>query len=582
MTEAGLSPTFNPVRMARSTPPAKEKLQHYEVLTRVSRVINSSLDSTTVLDLVLREAVELMKATSGSLVLLDPHTQLLEIEVAIGLSDEARQVKLAIGRGVTGWVAKTGQPLRLADVTTDPRYISVRQDIRSELAVPLVLEGQLIGVLNVDSTRPHAFQQAEEDLLVALANHAAQVIHNAWLYEAVAHNARKLETLSHVAQSINSSLNLEEVLKRVTADACRLMATKVCSLMLLNAERDQLELRACHGASADYLSKPPLPVSESIIGSVVRRRKPVQVYNVQHHDAFQHIELARQDGLVSLLSVPLQFGEKVIGALSVYSHTPYRYSTQDVKILTTLASLAAVAITNAQLHEKMVLAEEQLRQTERLSTLGLLAAEVAHEIRNPLTVMQMLFHSLELKFPAADPRTRDAEIVAEKMQHLNKIVDRLLSYARSNEPCLTAVDLNALLGDVLLLTRRKLQHQRIELVTDLAGSLPPVRADRGQLEQACLNLILNAAEAMPDGGRLTISTGVRSTGTVVLTFRDTGVGMTTEQQARLFEPFLTTKVHGTGLGLAIVHKIIVDAHQGRIEVESAPQQGTAFHILLPA
>ncbi|MCG3147885.1 MAG: Adaptive-response sensory-kinase SasA [Verrucomicrobiae bacterium] len=568
--------------MARSTPPANEKLRHYEVLTRVSRVINSSLEPATVLDLVLREAVELMKATSGSLVLIDPHTQLLEIEVAIGLSDEARQLKLAIGRGVTGWVAKTGQPLRLADVSTDPRYISVRNDIRSELAVPLLLEGQLIGVLNVDSTRQNAFSQAEEDLLVALANQAAQVIHNSWLYEAVAHNARKLEALFHVAQSINSSLNLEDVLKRVTAAACRLMETKVCSLMLLNADRDQLELRACHGASADYLSKPPLPVSESIIGSVVRRRKPIQVYNVQHHDAYQHIELARQDGLVSLLSVPLEFGEQVIGALSVYSATPYRYSTQDMKILSTLASLAAVAITNAQAHEKVVQAEEQLRQAERLGTLGLLAAEVAHEIRNPLTVMQMLFHSLELKFPATDPRARDAEIVAEKMEHLNKIVERLLSYARSNEPSFQPVDLNALLNDVLMLTRRKLQQQRVELVTDLAGHLPALKADRGQLEQACLNLILNAAEAMPAGGQLSITTGVRAPGTVVVTFRDTGVGMTPEQQARLFEPFLTTKAHGTGLGLAIVYKIIVDAHQGRIEVESAPRQGTAFHILLPA
>lgn len=556
------------------------KLRHYELLARVSRVINSSLEPATVLDLVLREAVELMKATSGSLVLVDPHTQLLEIEVAIGLSDDVRQLKLPIGRGVTGWVAKTGKPLRVADVTKDPRYVSVRTDIRSELAVPLLLEDQLIGVLNVDSTRKNAFSRAEEELLVALAGQAAQVIHNSWLYEAVAHNARKLEALFQVAQSIVSSLNLEDVLRRVTADACRLMETKVCSLMLLNLERDQLELRACHGASADYLKKPPLPVSESIIGGVVRRQKPIQVYNVQQHDAFQHIELARQDGLVSLLSVPMQFGDRVIGALSVYSGAPYRYSTQDVKVLSTLAGLAAVAITNAQLHEKMVQAEEQLRQTERLSTLGLLAAEVAHEIRNPLTVMKMLFHSLELKFPTSDPRARDAEVMAEKMEHLNRIVDRLLGYARSTEPSLQPVDLNALLGDVLLLSRRKLQQQRIEVVTELAVRLPAVRADRGQLEQACLNLILNAAEAMPEGGTLTIAT-LPAAGEVQLLFRDTGVGMTAEQQARLFEPFLTTKEQGTGLGLAIVHKIIVESHRGQIKVESAPRHGTTFGIRLP-
>jgi len=556
------------------------KLRHYEVLARVSGVINSSLEPKRVLDLVLHEAVAAMNATSGSIVLIDPHTQLLEIEAATGLNKEARQLKLAIGRGVTGWVAKNGQPLRIPDVTADFRYVSVRKDVRSELAVPLILEGQLIGVLNVDSTRKNAFSADDEELLVALGNHAAKVIHNSWLHEAVAHNLQRLEALFQVAQSIISSLNLEDILQRVTADACRLMGSKVCSLMLLNAERDRLELRACHGASPDYLTKPALPVSDSLIGGVLRRRKPVQVYNVQEHDAYRHIELARQDGLVSLLSVPMVVGETTIGAVSVYSGAPYRYSTQDIHILATLANLAAIAITNAQLHEKVVRAEEQLRQTERLSTLGLLAAEVAHEIRNPLTVMKMLFHSLDLKFTGNDPRARDAEVVAEKMDHLNKIVDQLLGYARSNEPRLEPVALNRVVEDLLLLTRRKLQQQHIELRTELAADLPELRADRGQLEQACLNLILNAADAMPEGGALTIATNRHAAG-ILLTFTDTGMGMTAEQQARLFEPFLTTKVRGTGLGLAIVHRIIVDAHRGHIHVISAPGKGTSMRIELP-
>ncbi len=556
------------------------KLRHYEVLARVSGVINSSLEPKRVLDLVLHEAVAAMNATSGSIVLIDPHTQLLEIEAATGLNKEARQLKLAIGRGVTGWVAKNGQPLRISDVTADFRYVSVRKDVRSELAVPLILEGQLIGVLNVDSTRKNAFSADDEELLVALGNHAAKVIHNSWLHEAVAHNLQRLEALFQVAQSIISSLNLEDILQRVTADACRLMGSKVCSLMLLNAERDRLELRACHGASPDYLTKPALPVSDSLIGGVLRRRKPVQVYNVQEHDAYRHIELARQDGLVSLLSVPMVVGETTIGAVSVYSGAPYRYSTQDIHILATLANLAAIAITNAQLHEKVVRAEEQLRQTERLSTLGLLAAEVAHEIRNPLTVMKMLFHSLDLKFTGNDPRARDAEVVAEKMDHLNKIVDQLLGYARSNEPRLEPVALNRVVEDLLLLTRRKLQQQHIELRTELAADLPELRADRGQLEQACLNLILNAADAMPEGGMLTIATKRHAAG-ILLTFTDTGMGMTEEQQARLFEPFLTTKVRGTGLGLAIVHRIIVDAHRGHIHVISAPGKGTSMQIELP-
>ena len=167
------------------------------------------------------------------------------------------------------------------------------------------------------------------------------------------------------------------------------------------------------------------------------------------------------------------------------------------------------------------------------------------------------------------------------MEHLHKIVDQLLGYARSTEPRLEQVALNSVIEDVLLLTRQKLQQQHIELRTELAGDLPSLRADRGQLEQVCLNLILNAADAMTEGGVLTIATGHQSTAAVTLTFTDTGVGITAEQQARLFEPFLTTKARGTGLGLAIVHKIVVEAHNGRITVTSAPGQGTTLRIELP-
>jgi signal transduction histidine kinase len=194
--------------------------------------------------------------------------------------------------------------------------------------------------------------------------------------------------------------------------------------------------------------------------------------------------------------------------------------------------------------------------------------------------MKMLFHTLDLRFVAADPRARDAEVVAEKMDHLNRIVDRLLSFARSTEANFELLDVNALLEDALLLTRHKLTQHKIALRAELAAGLPKVRADRAQIEQACLNLILNAVDAMPDGGTLTVSTAAEP-GVVRLSFADTGVGMTDKQRARLFEPFLTTKSGGTGLGLAIVHRIVTEVHRGRVEVESALSRGTIIRLQLP-
>jgi len=300
------------------------------------------------------------------------------------------------------------------------------------------------------------------------------------------------------------------------------------------------------------------------------------------------VEIARREGLVSLLSVPLLFNQQAIGVLSVYTGQPHSFSNEEIRILSALADLSAITIEKARLYERIVDMEEQLRQSEKLSAIGLLAAEVAHEIRNPLTVMKMLFHSLDLRFPERDARAKDVEIMVEKMDHLNKIVDQILDYARTNEPQIVSVSINHLIDDLSLLMRHKLINQRVQLVRKLDPLLPVVMADALQLEQTFLNLTLNAVEAMPDGGKLTISTGTvqrqrRSgeTTQVFIRFKDTGHGMTEEQRRRAFSSLLSTsKARGTGLGLAIVRKV-VEAHRGEIKVQSHSGEGTAITILLP-
>jgi signal transduction histidine kinase len=195
-------------------------------------------------------------------------------------------------------------------------------------------------------------------------------------------------------------------------------------------------------------------------------------------------------------------------------------------------------------------------------------------------VLKMLFHSLDLKFGGDDPRAKDAAIIEQKMEHMNRILDSILTFARRSEPDLRPTDLNALLDDVLLLVRHKLAQQNIALHQELSPGLPQIALDRTQIEQVILNLILNAAQAMASGGKLTLTTRGDASG-VWLSVTDTGVGITPEARQRLFDPFLTTKPAGTGLGLALAHKII-EAHKGRIEVESEPGKGTTFRILLPA
>ena len=573
------------------TPEYEELQARYERLNlvhQVSNVIFSTLDSAKALQLVVTEAVRLVGGSSGSIVLLNPTTGFLEIEAAQGLPEKAPQLKLKVGEGLTGWVARNGLSARVPDVSRDPRYIMLEPGIRSELAVPLFTEGEARGVLNVDSNRLDAFSAGDQELLEALAGQASIVIRNAWMYEQLRLKARLFESLISVARTINSTLQLSETLSVITREACQLMGAKMCSLLMLDDTRQWLDLKASHGAGRHYLEKPRLSVTESLLGVVVRRKKALQVENVQTSSGYQNVNVARQEGLVALLSVPLVYGGDALGALSVYTGSIHSFSNEEIRILSALAELSAIALEKARLYERIVNMEEAMRQSERLSALGLLAAEVAHEIRNPLTVIKMLFHSLNLEFPPADPRAKDARVMSEKMEQLNRIVERILDFARGSETQQSRLLVNPLIEDLKLLVRHKFSSHQVELVCHLDPALPAIMGDAAQLEQAFLNLALNALEAMKEGGQLIIATRTErgkakeGPGHISVEFRDTGPGLSAEQQERLFRSMLkTTKAKGTGIGLAIVAKT-VEVHRGQIQVRSRPGHGAVFRLIFPA
>src|SRR6185295_15170066 len=161
----------------------KARCERLELLHQVGNVIHSTLEPQEALRLIMAEAVRIMHASSGSVVLVNPTSGFLEIQAAHGLPSNAAELKLRVGEGITGWVARTGKPARVGDVRRDPRYVMLRKEIRSELAVPLEVNGEIRGVLNVDSDRLNAFSAEDQELLEALSIQAARVIHHTWLYE---------------------------------------------------------------------------------------------------------------------------------------------------------------------------------------------------------------------------------------------------------------------------------------------------------------------------------------------------------------------------------------------------------------
>ncbi len=531
----------------------------------------------------LKESLKTTGADRGSIRLMNPNTRMLDVEAAIGLTQKAQKTSLQMGEGITGYVAGTGKLLRIDDVRSERRYVDLNSRTRSELALPIEIDSQVVGVLNLESNREHCFGVEDEVYLSLMVVEMGEYLRQGWEIDRLRSAEQQLTSLVDISQAIFSEIVLDQALQQTTRLVCQLMNSRLCSLMLVSENGKELVLRACHGAGADYQNKPNVPLEESLLGVVLKRRKPITVWNVQEHDGYLHPEIARKEGLVSLLAVPLQTGERLLGVLSVYMPQLHRFSVAEIQILSTLASLAALAIEKGDLMERVIAMEENLRQGERLSAIGMLAAEIAHEIRNPLTVVQMLFHGISSTVPRDEGTLKDVEIITDKMKLMNRIVDQVLTFARSAEPAMKPVAALNLFQDVALLTRHKLSAQEVKTKISIPLALPEWKADRAQVEQALLNLVLNAADAMLEGGTLTlgaISEEMEGIRYVTLSIRDTGHGMPADQVEKLFTSFLSSKQGGTGIGLAIVRKIM-ESHRGKIQVTSKVGKGTEFRLLFP-
>jgi two-component system NtrC family sensor kinase len=223
----------------------------------------------------------------------------------------------------------------------------------------------------------------------------------------------------------------------------------------------------------------------------------------------------------------------------------------------------------------------QLFRSEKLASLGKLAAGVAHEINNPLTGIltnsSLLLEDLE----AGDPRRDDVEVMVKETMRCREIVKRLLDFARQTKPQKRLADINALIETIVLLVRNQTSFRNVSIEQHPATDLPSILVDPDQIQQVFINIILNAAEAMTGGGKLVIRTGLSTDRqSIVVGFTDTGPGIPDEVKERIFDPFYTTKEHGTGLGLSISYGII-EQHGGTISVDSTPGRGSTFTIQLP-
>jgi len=393
---------------------------------------------------------------------------------------------------------------------------------------------------------------------------------------------QELAALDEINRMVSSSLNPDEVLVAALQGLEHLIAGEALALVLSDEESQSWIIRTARTSADVWLEGRVVPVDDATVAAVMADQQ--SLLHRAKRETFWNaaLDIAPLD----ILCVPLLKRDEAVGALLVLAQ-PNVLGEENLELMEHVAATVAVAVENARLFQELESyaielerSQNQLIQAEKMAAVGRLAASLAHEINNPLQAIQNSLH-LALHPRLEEPKRRQfLEMTQKEVQRLVQIVRRMLDFYRPAS-AMQPVDVNQPVEDALAIAGKRLQQAKIEVISRLETQLPPVRGVANQLTQVFLNIIINAIEAMGEGGSLWIGTANHAErDQVVIAIRDSGPGITPEIREHLFEPFHTSKLTGTGLGLAISYGI-VGRHRGNIEAESPPGGGTTFIVRLP-
>ncbi len=344
----------------------KERNREVQLLHRISASIGSSLELGTVLKHIVEVVVEVTKADACLLYLISPKKD--ELILRASKNPHPRligRIAIGLGEGITGWVARERVPVVVPrNASDDPRFKIFHRlpedRYQAFVSVPIMSKGEVVGVINVQHKRSKRYPEEKLALLTTIANQVGVAIENARLYDEMRQKARRLETLSQVSETVASSRLLEDVLQLIVTMTAQLMSSKISSIMLVDQDSGELRIAATQSLSEAYRRKPPLKIGQSMSGRAVQEQRPIYIPDVTADGGYFYRDLAKQEGLHSLLTVPMLMKERTIGVINVYTSMLYVFSDEEVKTLQSIANQAAVAIEHTRLLEKSFEMQEAL------------------------------------------------------------------------------------------------------------------------------------------------------------------------------------------------------------------------------
>jgi GAF domain-containing protein len=584
----------------------RESLQQQTATADVLKVISrSTFDLQTVLDTLVESATRLCDATDA--LIFSPDAEVYRVAARYGFSPKFQEYNLenpiTVDRGsVVGRTVLEGGVVHVPDVLADPEYARLdAQKIsghRAALGVPLLREGNVVGVIFVTRTVPQPFTDKQIELVKTFADQAVIAIENVRLFEEVqartkelSQSVGELRALGEVSQAVNSTLDLQSVLDTIVTKATQLSSTEAGAIYVFDEADQQFQLRATYGMTAEMIAviKEHHADFSAAVSAATQRREPDQVADLQPSSRAN--EMIMRLCYRARLVVPLLAADRIVGALVVRRKAPGEFSQSTVELLQTFAAQSVLAIQNARLFAEIEHKGRQLRMASENKSQ--FVSSMSHELRTPLNAIIGLTEMMVTNAArfgtekAQEPLQRVNRAGTHLLGLINQVLDLSKIEAGKLELNVQTVEFAPLIDEVIGTARQLAEQNKNRLILDAQESLGTLTVDPLRLRQILLNLLSNACKFTKKGEvKLQARRVADGRDWIELAVADSGIGMTAEQQAKLFEEFTqadaTTaqRFGGTGLGLAIARKL-ARMMGGDVTVTSEPGKGSVFTVRLP-